>query len=219
MHTKINGNEGAKAMNMILDEFISAVRQLITFTVIPLIWWIFTARKKENFFFWLGMRPVKMKPGNWKVVVICLCIFLAYCLMVQFYIIPNLNSPAVVADAKFSGMGFGGIIPAIFYAVVQTGLSEEILFRGFLGKRLSARFGFRIGNIVQGLIFGLVHGILFFAVTTPFNAVLIILVTGSIGWVMGYLDETAAGGSIIPSWLVHGGGNLIFAALKLFNII
>ena len=42
--------------------------------------------------------------------------------------------------------------------MIQTGLSEEILFRGFLGKRLIAKFGFAVGNVVQGLLFGTLHG-------------------------------------------------------------
>lgn len=202
--------------NVILD----SVMQLCTFTAIPLLWWFFTARKKENFFYWLGLRPIKLPTNGWKIILFCTAGFFLYCFLSQYFLMPYILGPSVtLADDRFSGAGLAGLIPAIFYAMIQTGLTEEIFFRGFLGKRFSTQFGSKAGNIMQGTLFGLLHGVLFFAVTSPLKALIIIILTGTAGWLMGYADEEGAGGSLIPSWLMHGGGNLALAVLKLFNII
>lgn len=39
-----------------------------------------------------------------------------------------------VAASQFDGVGVAGIAAALFYAFVQTGLSEEIVFRGLSEK-------------------------------------------------------------------------------------
>lgn len=103
--------------------------------------------------------------------------------------------------------------------MINTGLSEEIFFRGFLGKRLCSKFGFTTGNLIQGLLFGLLHGAMLFIVITPFKALIITIITGFGGWLLGYIAEKASGGSIIPSWLIHGIGNLILSMLQAFSII
>ena len=67
-------------------------------------------------------------------------------------------------------MGWSAFPSAFLFGIIQTGLSEEILFRGFLAKRLISRFGFATGNLPQGLVFGLLHGAMFFLVTTLLKA-------------------------------------------------
>ncbi|NLZ49020.1 MAG: CPBP family intramembrane metalloprotease [Clostridiales bacterium] len=82
-----------------------------------------------------------------------------------------------------------------------TGFCEEVFFRGFLLKRFEARFGFLLGNTLQGFLFGLLHGIPF-GITTGKVMVTILLTVlpGTLGW----LNEKGFNGSIFPSWLVHG---------------
>lgn len=48
----------------------------------------------------------------------------------------------------------------LVYAVLNTALPEEILFRGFLLKRISAKFGKNVGNFIQSLLFGIIHGVM-----------------------------------------------------------
>lgn len=76
----------------------------------------------------------------------CFLLFIAYGVSTQVLILPVLGDSAVLADDVFSGLGVNGLLPAALYAFVQTGLTEEIVFRGFIGKRLIARFGFAVGN-------------------------------------------------------------------------
>ena len=99
-------------------------------------------------------------------------------------------------------------MPVLLHAVIQTALSEEILFRGFLGKRLIGRFGSTIGNTAQAVVFGLMHVALFASFAPPVPLALIGAVTAANGWIMGWINEECAGGSIVPSWLLHATANL-----------
>jgi membrane protease YdiL (CAAX protease family) len=201
---------------MIIQSLIDAFIQLIIFSFIPLLWWLITARKKENLFTWLGFIAPKSENKS----KVLLFSFLSFGLLLGtgLYIVSTFEDKSVLASAHFAGLGFGGLIPVLIYSFIQTGLAEEILFRGFLLKRLSSRFGFNAGNAVQAVLFGLVHGILLFRSVTVVFAILIIVFTAVIGWLMGYLNEKA-GGSIVPSWIIHGLSNFASSFIFLFDIV
>ena len=79
---------------------------------------------------------------------------------------------------------------------LYTSLPEEIFFRGFLLKRLSNKFGFKIANVIQSIIFGLLHGIMFFSLVGIVKATIIILLTVIVAYAMGYINEKKANGSM-----------------------
>lgn len=121
------------------------------------------------------------------------------------------------AISQFANQGIKAIPLILVYAVIQTSLSEEILFRGFLCKRLTNQFGFEIGNVIQAGCFGLAHGIPFFAATK--NVLVFVLVTllpTFIGYYQGYINEKKASGSIVPSWMLHAIMNVISALAASF---
>lgn len=124
-----------------------------------------------------------------------------------------------MATSQFSGQGMSELIPALIYAFLQTGFSEEMFFRGFLTKRLVHKFGFQVGNVVQGLLFGLMHGIIFISKASLFGAIIIITITGITGWLMGWINEKQSNGSIVSSWLLHGCANTLASIISMFNII
>ena len=75
---------------------------------------------------------------------------------------------------------------------------------------------FTAANIVQALIFGGLHGVpIFLATKNVLALVLLTLLPACMGFTMGWLDEKKNGGSIVPSWLLHGTLNLISAVLSL----
>ena len=43
-------------MTQTVNELFSSIVQILLFTLIPFIWWLITARKKENFFSWIGLK-------------------------------------------------------------------------------------------------------------------------------------------------------------------
>jgi len=199
--------------------------------MIPFIWWLVTARENENFLFWVGLKKVR---GSWKLINICIAIFFGLTVITQLYIAPNLMPKGVTTQSQYAGSGYSAIIPVFFFSMIQTGLGEEILFRGFLGKRLCARLGFSVGNLLQAALFGILHGVLFFGVISIIRsqtdlemslinsiivAIVISLFSGLGGWILGYLTEKASGGSIIPAWLVHGGGNFLLAMAYAVNLL
>ncbi|MDR2196391.1 MAG: CPBP family intramembrane metalloprotease [Coriobacteriales bacterium] len=122
-----------------------------------------------------------------------------------------------LANERFAGQGVKALLPAGIFAFFATALPEEVFFRGFLGRRLSRRFGFPVGNALQATLFGLLHGIMLFGRFGLAAPLLVIAFTGTLGWLMGYMNDKA-NGSILPSLLLHGTSNLYAAALVMFEI-
>ena len=202
---------------MISELLINTILQLILFSIIPVLWWFFSARKKEPLFSWLGLTVPKFVSSSKAILVFLLS--LGPLLALGIYLILSFEDRSVLAQAKFAQLGIGGIVPILIYAVFQTGLSEEIFFRGFLNKRLSNKFGFAIGNTVQAVLFGSVHGLLLFGSLQISLILLIVAFTAATGWLMGFLNEKLSGGSIIPSWTIHSLANIIPAVLIAFGVI
>uniref|UniRef100_I5AXN7 Uncharacterized protein n=1 Tax=Eubacterium cellulosolvens (strain ATCC 43171 / JCM 9499 / 6) TaxID=633697 RepID=I5AXN7_EUBC6 len=50
---------------MFISESIGALVQLLLFSLIPLIFWLVFARKKQNFLNWLGIKRSIMKEKGW----------------------------------------------------------------------------------------------------------------------------------------------------------
>jgi uncharacterized protein len=74
------------------------------------------------------------------------------------------------------------------------GVSEEVLFRGFLQPWLEQAWGIQAGLIVSNIIFGLVHAI------TPLYAILAALVGIYLGWSLDYGGER----NLLTPILIHG---------------
>ena len=200
-------------MNM-LNELIGSVAQVFLFSLIPFLVWLVTARGKESFFSWIGLKKaVCSRPG--KVIGITAAAAATYILAMNLFL-RLLPEGVTTAGSQFEGQGFAALPAVLFYAFLRTALSEEILFRGFLLKRLRNRFGFAAGNTVQAILFGLMHGIPFGLVTKSAAVFLLLTaISGLFGWYQGWLNESQCGGSVIPSWLLHGCMNFLTAVLSL----
>ncbi|MEK5033195.1 CPBP family intramembrane glutamic endopeptidase [Paenibacillus sp. FSL R7-0302] len=201
---------------MTVSMMVSSLIQLILFSFIPLVCWLIFARKKQSFWSWIGLKAPEIKKKNLFFILffsgLLLFLSLGWVIMLFF------TNGSDVAASQFDGVGVAGIAAALFYAFVQTGLSEEIVFRGFIGKRLISAVGFTAGNSVQAALFGCLHGAMFFSHAGCLNALIITLFTAVIGWFMGYINEKLAGGSIVPSWIMHGLANLFTAMMMMFNL-
>ena len=199
----------------VINQTLNAILQLALFTLIPFIWYVFRHKKCSGFFQWIGLK----KPSVFDRTLLGFVVFTIVAFIIVSIGILYLLKEVDTATSKFTGMGIVGLPSALIYSFITTALSEEILFRGFLLKRLSGKFGFNTGNIVQSILFGLLHGVMFFSLTGIVKVVLIIAFTGLIAWCMGYANEKKADGSIIPSWIVHGIANLFSATISMFCII
>ncbi|MDE6005524.1 MAG: CPBP family intramembrane metalloprotease [Oscillospiraceae bacterium] len=200
-------------MNLLTQKILSSIVQILLFALIPFIWWCITARRKINFFQWIGIKriasPKENKTALW--IVGTTIVFLAVSVFI-LYTVRNIET----ATSEFLGLGMKALPAVLVYAVLNTSFPEELLFRGFLLKRLSHKFGFLIGNAVQSLLFGLLHGAMFFMLTDIPRAILIIGFTGGIAWCMGYVNEQKADGSILPSWCIHAIANIFSGVCSAF---
>ncbi len=130
----------------------------------------------------------------------------------MFLIMTTLLGNVTTGTSQFAGKGLSVIPSIIIYAVIQTSLSEELFFRGFLCKKLVNCFGFIAGNIIQSILFGLLHGIPFGLATGKWYIyILLTMLPAIIGFTQGWLNEKKANGSIIPSWILHGLMNILSA--------
>lgn len=121
----------------------------------------------------------------------------------------NLNYQGLTVTAfQQTGWSLQTIVVILLWAVLQTSLSEEIFFRGFLCKRLAHHFGENIGNLLQALLFGSVH-VLALPEKNALAVVTIVALTGGIGWALGRLSLQKAQGSILYGWAIHATVNIL----------
>ena len=114
------------------------------------------------------------------------------------------------AYRQFAGRGLGGeaVAMALLYGVVQTGFTEELLFRGLIAGSLARQFQPVWANLTQAFVFFLPHlGILFVARETWVWMMLPLVYT--VALVLGWLRNQS--GSILGCWLVHASSNVTMA--------
>ena len=201
----------------IINLLLNAVLQVLLFSIIPFVWWLIFARKKNSFLRWLGLKkPMiknKLKYLVWVLIISVILIFPSL-LAITFFV-----DESTMATNQFSGQGISAFFPALIYSFLQTGFSEELFFRGFLTKRFAHKFGFQLGNTIQGLLFGFVHGILFASIVEPLGIVVIIFITAVAGYLLGWINEKQSNGSILSSWFIHGFVNTIASIIAMFNVL
>ena len=200
-------------MELLVNKMISSGVQIILFSSIPFIWWLISARKTQKFGKWLGF---KKPAGGMKTALVISAVTAAFLLLGAYslYIVKGIET----ATSDFKGLGTAAIPAILVYALFNTAFPEEIIFRGFLLKRLQNKFGFKAANSVQAVVFGIVHAIMFFNLVGIVKAVIILVFTAAIAWFMGYINEKRADGSIIPSWIIHSIANIFSGLCAAFMI-
>lgn len=198
---------------MFINQLLNAIIQIIVFAIIPFVWWLITARKKQNFFSWIGLKkPVCENPLK-GVILIIICFVGAFVLgQIAIYFRGEME----VADSAYKGMGAAAIPSIMAYSYGQTGFSEELLFRGFLLKRLSNKFGFWPGNMITAAIFGVIHLTMVWGHVNILSGTLIVVYPMVVAIMLGWINERKFDGSIIPSWLIHGTINTLECTLQAF---
>lgn len=194
---------------ILVNQFLSAVLQLLLLTAIPLVWYMASKRRITGFLRWVGLTPAARIPAK------AMCgIFLAFALvtLLPYWYLYHTNSLTysgfTVDSYRQSGWSAQTVLVILVWAVLQTSLSEEIFFRGFLCKRFCSAWGWKVGTTVQALLFGAIHlpavwgkGIV--------PALVIVLLTGGIGFALGWLSQRRAEGSILYGWCIHAAANIL----------
>lgn len=200
-------------MEVLKNEVISAILQLLAFSFVPFIFFLFSKERPEGFLRYIGLFKAPLN----SIILVMLAggLIGAAGILVSFIsssFREALHSPASVTG-KMRAMGFSPVSVSILLitALIKTSLSEEIFFRGFIAKRLIKKFGYKTGNFSQSVIFGVIHLLLFYFIAKSGIAVtvFIFLFSSAAGYVIGFIKEKYANGSIIPGWIAHGLGNTI----------
>ena len=199
---------------MLISEFINALFQVAVVLLIASLLWLIFARKRSGFREWIGLIRPTAPSMIW-----ALLIFAVWSVFTTaLYFLPAFTQLAagegtVAGAVRENGFSAETIILIAILALIKTGLSEEILFRGLIAKRLINALGFWIGNAVQAAIFGAIHLAIFLIPGGPEFTLtlgaLVVFVPGMAGWLMGFANEKLGNGSIAPGWLIHGFGNAI----------
>ena len=195
-----------------VNEVIGAVLQIFVFATIPFLVYVIRYRKVKGFLEYVGLKP-STKRANY------LAVFasLLFAVPVLILILISDDIKTIMFDpesvtGKIREMGFGisSVFILLMIALLKTSFAEELLFRGFLAKRLIAVLGYSKGNLIQAVLFGIIHTILFAMITSNAVFLMLIFMIPSLGaYVSVYLNEKVAAGSIIPGWISHGLANVL----------
>ncbi len=186
---------------------VNALVQAALAFAVAAAWWLIATRGRERFLPWLGLHSPRIERPRqfWAIAASSLIAFS----VVGIVTLEAMKDAPGLSVAAFRGLGWAAVPGVAVHAIVQTSLSEEIVFRGLLGKNLIRRWGFGVGNAVQALAFGALHGLLFGPALGWVPAAALAMFTGAIGWLFGELNERLSDGSLLPSWGLHALSNLI----------
>ncbi len=195
-----------------VSEIIETLLQIFIFSLIPFLVFLIKKRTVKGFLDYIGLKKSNPKANG--LAVLASLILLAPMLLLtltsgtfqEIMFDPN----SITGKLRAMEFGANAIIILLIIAIFKTAFAEEILFRGFIAKRLISVFGFKKGNLFQAIIFGILHTLLFAIITTNLIYLSLIFIFPTVAaYIFGYLNEKKANGSIIPSWIAHGLANLI----------
>lgn len=210
-------------MQLVMSSITTTIVNLIVFSLLPIIWWFFKHRKEEGFFRWIGFFKPQLKSKWWVLLIFAILYYFFYNFDFTQFVSPEtleyIENSASVSANVFAGIGVAAILPAFIENFIANGVAEEILYRGFLCKRLISKIGLVKGIILQAVLFGLMHNILYILAGLNVGLwyhILTFIFTGMGALLLGWLNEKIFNGSIIPGILLHGAGNFIASLLVAF---
>lgn len=207
-------------MTEILNTLISAFLQVIVLSLIPFIFFLLRKDKTVSFLKYLGLYKPSKKSIIYSFAASSLFLFVGIVMIFfddGFQQIVT-NPPSVTGNIRIIESKSIAFVVILIIALIKTSLTEEIFFRGFIAKRLMKALGYKTGNIIQALIFGLVHLLIFWKLMHPtlFVLMFIFIFSTIAGWVIGLIKEKYANGSIIPGWIAHALGNTLSYIIIVF---
>jgi membrane protease YdiL (CAAX protease family) len=198
---------------MLQSAAVSALAQVLLLGGVPLFgYWIWQRRRYKRTFV-VTARRAGLQLGRPRYLVYSL--LFAAASAASLVIWPPPLEPLIRHGSmyrQFAGLGLGGqaIAMALLYGVVQTGFTEELLFRGLIAGSLSRALPFVWANLAQALLFLLPH----LAILTVARETWVwgmVPVVYAVALVFGWLRIRS--GSILGSWLIHASGNVTMALL------
>lgn len=208
-------------MTELINELLSSILQVAAFTLIPFVFFLFRKDRSVSFSAYIGLQKTTQVAIQFSVYTSLFFLLTGLVLIFVDEGIRSIVLSPTSVTGKIRAIDSGvAVVVILLVALVKTSFSEEILFRGFLAKRLILAWGFPIGNMTQALIFGLVHIVLFRRLMDAgyWPLLFIFLLSTVGGWFIGLIKERYGNGSILPGWLAHGLGNTISYSIIVFML-
>ncbi len=211
-------------LELTISSITTTIINLIVFSLLPVIWWSLRHRKRTSFFRWIGFYRPRLKSKWWVFLIFAILYYFFYNFdftkLVDMKTLEYIENSSAVSANAFAGIGLIAVLPALIENFIANGVAEEILYRGFLCKRFCNKFGVVNGILLQAVLFGLMHNILYIMVGLDVGLwyhLLTFVFTATGALLLGWLNEKIFNGSIIPSILLHGTGNFIASMLIAFT--
>jgi membrane protease YdiL (CAAX protease family) len=191
---------------MLLGSALSALLNLLVIAGIPFLGYFAYNKWRRKRTLRAIAQQAGLQLGELRYIAYCLILALVCALLIAYLPWP----PAPFARAgspqrAFVGLGLTGLSlsMALLYGIVQTGFTEELLFRGLIAGSLSRRLRFPWANLLQALIFLLPHVLALRVMPEMWPILPVIFVIALfVGW------ARIKSGSIIGPWLVHASLNV-----------
>ena len=84
---------------------------------------------------------------------------------------------------------------------------------------MQGKLGILVANLVQSLLFGLIHALMFIQIIGYLKAFVILVFISLIAYIFGAINEKKASGSILPSVFIHALANTVVGLLFAFSFI
>ncbi|MEM9170467.1 MAG: CPBP family glutamic-type intramembrane protease, partial [Pseudomonadota bacterium] len=143
---------------MIAQALVDTLVQLVLVLLVAFAVWGLAGRRRAGFFSWVGLTPPSLRALLWALVAAAI---LAPASLLAYFYAPlyalATGPDSVISDFAALGLTRDAAAMIAIKAVLQTALTEEIFFRGLIGKRLMNAFGFAAGNFLQSLVFCGLH--------------------------------------------------------------
>ena len=220
--------------NLWLETIGLIIGNTVQFLLIPIIWWIIFYRKKQNFPQFIGLTRPKLN-SIWLLFGFFVIYFLHHRidLISLFERISGVDELAIseniaeihgneaIQGNMVAGMGLAALIPTFILTMYANGLCEEAFFRGFVLKRFKKLLGTWASIIIAGVLFSLLHNVMFLLVGIEVSFLhhlgMFLSITIS-GILFGVLNEIVFdGNSIVPSVLLHGLANFFVTAQSIIH--
>ena len=199
-------------------QFLSALLQISIVLVLGLLFYIAkvfiqkTDQNRPSFFHYMGIQFSKNQFDRryWIIFLLYIVYGIISCVFLFNYTTLYQNALESGKTPQFiilqSGVTYQAIIAGIIYSFLQSGFSQELLFRGLIAKRLFLQFGAKKGNIIQAVIHCLIYSSFFVLATGQWIFYLysyIIIICFFHSLLYGYVNFRKKGEGITPSWILH----------------
>lgn len=198
-------------MAFMIQQIVSLIVTVFLFTAIPLLYYIIKNRSLRGFVRNTGL--YRSGQRNSKSIFFYIAAMYLFSFVV-FLVTVHLGGTGLDVSNISELAPWEVFVYLILYGL-KTGVSEEILFRGFIAKKLIGKLGFRLGNVWQAAIFSTAH-IITLTMLMPLDIAARIIIALAYGWVFGFIMDKKASGSIIPCIAAHGIVNILSTTLFFF---